>query len=378
MKITIVTGPFLPCGGGPAGAIEKRWFGVATRFVECGHQVTIVARAWAGQASDEVVAGVRMIRRSGFARSSSLKRDLIKDLLYSIRALTVLPPADITVINAFWLPLLACRFKGRLGKLVVNVARFPKHQMGLYRWTDRLSAVSRAVAEEIVRQTPSVERLVAVVPNPVDIDRFRPSAKRPPREGTYRILYTGRVHPEKGLHLLISAIRPLLSDYAGLTLSVVGPTRIEYGGGGDAYLAELRRLSEGLPVRFEASIENPLLLAQRMAEADYYCYPSLADQGESFGVAPLEAMALGYAPILSQLPCFGEFAEEGVNCFLFDHHHPNPIGQLTAALRRAFQSPDRTREMGSKAIETAQSFRYEKVADAYLLDWELLLRQVKK
>ena len=373
MKITIVTGPFLPCGGGPAGAVEKLWLGLAQKFVARGQQVTIIARAWPGQAADEAVEGVRIVRRGGHARSASVWWDLVKDLAYSLRVLGALPRADIIVINAFWLPVLACSLKRRLGKVVVNVARFPKRQMGLYRGVDRLSAVSQAVADEIVRQTPKVRDLVRVVPNPVDLERFKPADSTPPHKNGFRVLYTGRVHPEKGLHLLIPAVGQLLGEYPDLNVTIVGPTRTEHGGGGDEYMAELKRLGQGLPVQFEASIADPQRLAQRMAEADYYCYPSLADRGESFGVAPLEAMASGYAPILSSLPCFREFAEDGVNCFVFDHHHADPVGQLAGALRRALQTPELARVMGEQAVETAQKFSYAKVADAYLADWSSLV-----
>lgn len=375
LKISIATGPFLPCGSGPAGAVEKLWFGVAKQFVTLGHQVTIIARAWPGQPADETVGGVRIVRRSGYKRSTSVKWDLLNDLAYSLRLLVVLPNADITVVNAFWLPVFATGFKHRLGKVVLNVARFPKHQMSLYRSVDRLSAVSQAIADEIVRQTPSVQGLVRVVPNPVDVEWFLPADPLPPRNGGFRILFTGRVHPEKGLHLLIRAIRYLVGAYPDVELAIVGPTLTEHGGGGATYMAELKRLAQRLPVRFESAIGDSETLARRMVDADYYCYPSLADRGESFGVAPLEAMALGYVPILSNLPCFREFAMDGVNCFVFDHHHADPVEQLAGALRRAMEAPELTRAMGQNAVQVAQRFSYRNVAQAYLNDWQSLVNQ---
>ena len=65
MKITIVTGPFLPCCGGPAGAVEKIWLGIAQEVVKQGHTATIVSRAWEGQPRREVVRDVLILRRSG-------------------------------------------------------------------------------------------------------------------------------------------------------------------------------------------------------------------------------------------------------------------------------------------------------------------------
>ncbi len=371
MRITIVTGPFLPTGGGPSGAVEKLWLRLAQVFAKEGHQVTIVACKWPGQATDQISGGVRFIRCGGYKRTSSLKLDIFKDFFYSIEALLNAPNSDVAVINTFWLPVLALLRKRRMGKLVVNVARFPKGQMALYRFVDRLSAVSCAVSNEIINQSPAVKSLVRTIPNPVDIECFKPHTL-PIRNTTFRILYTGRVHPEKGLHLLIPALARLIPEFPAIELSIVGPTRTELGGGGGSYIAELTRLSHGLKVTFEPAIGDPAHLATRMRDADYYCYPSLADQGESFGVAPLEAMALGYAPILSNLACFKEFAKDGFNCFVFDHHSADPVSNLASALRRAMSSPELTRELGENAVRTSQKFSYEIIAKSYLDDWQSL------
>ncbi len=378
MRINLVTGPFLPAGGGPSGAVEKRWFGVARELVRQGHQVTFAARNWPQQGKDEVTDGIHFLRRSGFTRSGSMKKDMVKDFAYSLRMLWTIPPADITVTNTFWLPVLARLRKRSLGKIIVNVARFPKGQMKIYQGVDRLSAVSSAVAEEIYRQTPSVRNLVRIIPNPVDLERFKVSEDRVLPPSSYRVLYTGRIHPEKGLHLLIRAIRQLRDEFPLINLALVGPSRIEHGGGGDAYMSELKKLAYGLPVTFEPSIDNPEKLAERMAEADYYCYPSLADLGESFGVAPVEAMALGYAPILSKLACFREFAEDGVNSYIFDHQHGDPADNLVSTLRKAISQPETTRQMGGRAVETAKKFSYKRVAQAYADDWRALLESDSK
>src|SRR5512142_580388 len=59
----------------------------------------------------------------------------------------------------------------------------------------RLVCVSRSQA-----QTAPQGMRVAVIPNGVDLDRFRPSN----RMGDY-LLYMGRICPEKALHLAIEA-----------------------------------------------------------------------------------------------------------------------------------------------------------------------------
>lgn len=374
LRISILSGPFLPFGGGPSGAVEKLWFSLAREFAKQGHDVTCVSRQGFGLNQVETQDSVKIIRIPGFSRSGVLWKDLILDFRYSWHAVPQLSAADVTVTNTFWAPVLLGRKRQRCGKIVVNVNRFPKRQMWLYRSADRLSAVSGAVRDEIVRQTPSMAYKTRVIPNPIDTRIFFPDHDCCPPHGRRRILYTGRIHPEKGVHLLIAAVKHILVQFPDVELSLVGEERAEYGGGGEGYVKYLRSLAGDLQMSIEPVITDPSKLASRMRQADFYCYPSLADKGESFGVAPLEAMALGFAPILSSLECFRDFATHGHNAFVFEHRCADSAANLAAALREAMTSPEQTRAMGAAAAESAKYFSAEKVADMYIRDWQTLVK----
>ncbi len=374
LRINIVAGPFLPIGGGPSGAVEKRWMSVAKHLSEQGHQVTVIGRKWESQQKIEIInKNLKVIRKSGYTRSSSLKIDLLKDALYSFRVFANIPQADVTVTNVFWLPVIGQLRRKKLGKIVVNVARFPKGQMGLYKNVDRISAVSSAISNEIISQTPQVENITKVVPNPVDLESFYPDKAKLHKMNSYRVLYTGRVHEEKGVHLLVEACKELSLSYPTVHLSILGPVDIQHGGSGDNYLSKLKKIADGLDVSFEKSISEPKKLAERMRETDFYCYPSLADKGEAFGVAPLEAMALGFPPIISNLACFKEFAEKDKNCFIFDHKSENPTESLISVMRTAFEKREMLIEMSNNAITTSKLFSVENIANKYLSDWQDLI-----
>ncbi|MEM6334242.1 MAG: glycosyltransferase family 4 protein [Planctomycetota bacterium] len=368
LRINVVLGPFLPTLPGPAGAIEKLWQGIAEHLAQTGHQVTLVARRYEDQPTHETLQGVRYLRRSGYTRTNRTAPDLARDLAYSFRILAALPPADITVTNAFFLPTLLAWRKRRTGRVVVNVQRYPKKQMWLYDRVDRLSSVSQAVADEIVRQRPSLKPIVGVVPNPVDVDVFAPPAQpidRPPTT----LAFHGRVHPEKGLHLLVEAFARLHAQHPQLKLKLIGPTATEHGGGGQPYLDRLATLAGPAPVEFVAPIRDPAQLAQALRDADLYCYPSMADLGESFGVSPLEAMAVGLPTVVSALACFREFADDDVNALVFDHNAPDAVDRLEAALLRLLQEPDTRRRLAQAGIDKADAFSYPRVASAYERDF---------
>jgi glycosyltransferase involved in cell wall biosynthesis len=365
LRINVVLGPCHPTLPGPAGAIEKLWPGVAEHWVRDGHQVTVLARTYSGQPEVEDRNGVTILRRTGFDRSSRLGVNLLRDFTYSLRMRAALPPADITVTNAFWLPTLMSWFPHRGGSVVINVARFPKHQLWLYSRVDAFAAVSQAVAQEVARQRPTFAPRVFVVGNPVDVDLFHPPVE-PPTRSQRTVAYHGRVHPEKGLHLLIEAFRRVLPQRPGLALKIIGPAEVEHGGGGPEYLRKLHAAAQGLAVEFCPPIRKPNELAQALRAADFYCYPSLADFGESFGVAPLEAMSCGLITIVSSLECFRDFTEHEVNAIVFEHRGDQAIDNLSQALLKATSDDPAIQILRQRAVERAAQFSYQAIAQQYL------------
>ncbi len=374
MRITILTGAFFPLPPEPCGAVEMIWHGLAEEFARRGLQVTVVCREGERQGRDEVINGVRYIRRGKHVSRKFVWRNLINDFRYSWRTLRELPEADILVTNTFWTPILASWFKRSAGAVVVNVQRQPKGQMWLYNRVARLAAVSSATAEAVVAEADRLARRTCVVPNPILVSVFKP-VDRGERERPTTIVFTGRVNPEKGLHLLVDAFRILHARDPRLRLRIIGPWEIERGGGGESYLKALRAQAEGLPVEFVGPIYERDRLARALQDADLYCYPSLAEKGETFGVAPLEAMATGLVPVVSDLACFGAFLRDGENGLVFDHRAPDPVKTLVDALWRLIEAPERTQRMSKAAASTALDFGFSTVADQYLREFRAILRE---
>lgn len=374
MKIAIATGPWFPVPAIQGGAVPRAWQGLAEEFVAQGHQVEVLCRAYPGQPKEETLKGVRYIRRGGLPQSTNIWLDLVKDLLYALFTYPSLPAADILVINDFWLPVFA-QFHHNCGKVVVNVNRFPKGQYPLYRGVDRFAVVSKSVQDEIAHQYPSAISRMRLIPNPLDVRIFTPARTSQVERAEKVILYVGRIHPEKGLDLLIDGFTLLSQTVSNVKLRIVGPHRDEQGGGGESYLSHLKKCSQGLNIEFHAPIFDASKLANIYKNADLFCYPSIAEKGESFGVAPLEAMASGIVPIVSDLQCFKDFVKHNQTGYCFDHNSPNAAQALAEIIQKALLDEQGRKHIAAKALKAAQNYGYSKVAKLYLDDFAELLKE---
>jgi phosphatidylinositol alpha-mannosyltransferase len=142
-----------------------------------------------------------------------------------------------------------------------------------------------AAAEKFA--TSSLGLSTKIVPNPVDVQRFKLNNIVP---GDKKIVFLGRLVRRKGCGELLRAfalLSPNLPD-AQLIIAGDGPDR-----------KKLERLARKLNISgktkflgFIKEDEKPALLAS----ADIACFPSL--YGESFGIVLIEAMAAGASVVL--------------------------------------------------------------------------------
>ena len=375
MNITIVQGAFLPVPPIRGGAVEKVWGTLAREFASRGHTVTHISRRFEGLLNDDFEDGVHHVRVRGFETPKSLLVLKFLDLIYSRRVLRILPSADILVTNTFWLPILK-RHNDR-GQLYVHVARFPKGQMRLYRHAARIQTVSTHIAAAIAKEIPSYSSKVTVIHYPishnagsVEIDDWSS------RENV--ILYVGRVHPEKGLHILIQAFSQLLTQLGpSWGLRIVGPWRTEEGGGGLRYYEHLLAMSA--PFRERVELTGPVYdnsqLESKYRSAKIFVYPSLAEKGETFGLAPLEAMNMGCPVVVSELECFRDFVINGRNGFYFNHRAGDPPNELASRLTSLASNETLLQAAGAAALQTAREFDYRLIATRYLEDFEKVLHE---
>lgn len=362
MKICILQGAFFPVPPIMGGAVEKIWFEMGKQFAARGHEVTHVSRRHPDLPHEEMIEGVRHLRVHGYDTPASLVRLKLLDLLYTLSARRVLPEADIIVTNTFWAPML---LSSQHGRIYVSVERFPKGQVRLYRKAARLRACSGAIERALDAELPTkMKNRVRLIPNPLPFDPISKdvlAAKKPV------ILYCGRIHPEKGLNLLVEASLNL--DWQ---LTLVGPYQISHGGGGRAYLEKLQRAAAEAraKVAFLPPIFDADALNQLYRQSSIFVYPSVSEKGEAGPLAPREAMAHGCVPVVSALECFSDLIMHDANGLIFDHRTPDAAKKLEGALRTLISDHSCLQRLASSAWQVNLTHAPSRIAALLLEDFQ--------
>lgn len=384
MRITIVSGFFLPVPPVSGGSTEKSWFNLAREFVAQGHEVTMISRRWREFPDTEVRDGIKHVRLAGRDHQRSLFRNLLLDFLWSWRVFFALPSADIVVVNAVTLPIWLGWLQPRAGRVVIMTGRMPKGQYRRYRAIARVIAASSYVLERVVAENPALAPVARVRGYPIDWQLLNAATSAAPANlpeipaGEVVLGYVGRIHEEKGLLLLADAVKLLTATprLPPWRLLLCGPADVARGGSGVIFRGQLlHRLSTAMaPDRFTLLDPefNERTLAGVYRRIGIFCYPSLAAQGETFGVAVAEAMAAGAVPVVSRLACFTDFVRAGHNGLVFDHAAPDAAVRLAAALARLLGEAGLRERLATAARADARTYDYATYAGDLLADFAQL------
>ncbi len=366
MNVTILFGGECPLPPESIGAVEILWYNVGHVLAGMGHCITLIGKGNPTLSRNRHNFICKVV--PGFIPSRFRIVTLIRALANSFRLLRLVTPCDILVVNNAWAMLLMRVFGWkRAQKVVINIQRMPKGFFWLrHKGADSFVCPSSTVAKRVSQMIPvCMSSRVEVVPNPVDLRHFNLKHDlEVGNSGATTIAYHGRIHREKGLHLLAEAVRGIVDSHPDIRLKLIGPVEESRGGSGFAYKSELTKIL-GNRIEWVAPISDREQLAKELASADIYCYPSVAENGETFGVAPLEAMSLGLPVVVSALDCFADFVKNGENGLVFNHTAADPVAALHSCLRMMLDDSSLRRRLAATAASDALSYSTEIVAKMY-------------
>jgi glycosyltransferase involved in cell wall biosynthesis len=206
-------------------------------------------------------------------------------------------------------------------------------------------ATSQAEYQDIRRM--GFRQPVAVIPNGVDV----PAAERQVNQGARTLLYLGRLHPEKGLDVLLMAWRTVAARFPDWQLRIVGP-----GTGG--YLAELTSLVSRLEIP-RVDFAGPRYKADKVAEYRSASLYVLASPSENFGMTVAEALAAGTPAIVTKGAPWQRLESLGAGWWV-----EFSVESLAGALEDALAcTPDVLREKGDRARQwMVRDFSWSEIA----------------
>jgi glycosyltransferase involved in cell wall biosynthesis len=207
---------------------------------------------------------------------------------------------------------------------------------------DRVIVFSELQAEVLMRLGVKEER-IAVIPNGVDVESWRPAERTPSPElqqvrgrlGERRVfLYMGRVSTEKNVEALLKAWRLVRPEGCQLVIVGDGPLRNGLQSVGDE--------SDVLWWGYESDLDRRIALLQA---AEVFLLPSLV---EGLSLALLEAMASGTACVATDAGADGEVLEGGAGIVISTQGVTTQLRTLLPVLR---DQPVLTAELGRRARE---------------------------
>ena len=215
-----------------------------------------------------------------------------------------------------------------------------------------------AVSSEMGELYRRVHRLkpsnVQVISNGVAVSEFSPHTARR-NNGRVKVIFVGRLVPEKNLSKLLAAIAILRRSAPNFSLQIVGD-----GPEGPRLKSEATTLGVSDITEFMGARDD---IPELLRQADIFVLPSIK---EAMPVTILEAMACDLPIVASRVGGIPDVVQESVTGVLVDPNDENEIanalGPLVVAgeLRRGLGSAGRRRVETRYGIETCAS-RYNEL-----------------
>jgi len=227
------------------------------------------------------------------------------------------------------------------------------------RSADWVSGCSQWIVERGRRLAPEIRERSSVIPNGSEEPSLAPA---PLPFETPRLLYLGRLSPEKRVDLLLDALADLVAQHPSIEFVIAGdgPER-------EALVLQAARSGLENRVRFLgwiASVDVPALINSATVVL-------LASEQEAFGLAALEAAFMARPVVAPRRGGLSEIIEHERTGILVDRLAG---GDLAKAVSRLLKHPELASGMGEAARARARTdFDWESCVDAYEALYEKLV-----
>lgn len=315
-----------------------------------------------------------------------------QNFYYAFLAARVAARAQVDVVHVMnysqFVPIIRSQNANALIALHMHcewLTQFPREIMlPRLRQTDLIIGCSQYITELIVDKFPEFAEKCVTVPNAAD--SIANAYEILPKER--RVLYVGRLSPEKGVHDLITAFRVMLESVPDATLHLVGSPGVvpfEYLVGlsddphvsalrvfyerqqsskeKDSYLEALEQIAGpeiGRRIFFEGYADHNTI-SQHYLKAAVLVNPSLS---ESFGISVIEAMMMKLPVVATRVGGMTHTVVAGETGLLVD---PADSAALANAISKVLTDSELAHQLGSAGYARAQEkFSWHSAMDQLL------------
>ncbi len=361
LRVALVSDWFLPRVGGVEVSIHELARGLSRR----GHEVFVLTHpnslSGARPALDRIDDGYTVYwipsRLHGADEVTVDPLAVVRSLLFVKRnAFDVVHSHGVTSTLGLMTAMIA---RGGTGipsvltnhSLLSDGLRDPLRRLVKYglSWPSVLTGVSRAAARDIeaISGRPAV-----VTPNCIDVKAWRETSEPIDLEGEPAIVITSRLSKRKNPLEIARVAELVLKRLPRASFHVIGD-----GALGPALRATLER--RGLDGRVRLlGIRPRREIAKILASADFF---ALTSYKESFGLAVLEAMALGAVPVVYRSPGVIDLVENGVNGFVVSD--PQTMAETIAS---TYEDHDLYARLSWASVKRAEIFDCGNVISNYV------------
>lgn len=283
--------------------------------------------------------------------------------------------ADLDIIYSadMWYPYTYQAVKTGIPTIVMEWENIPKNVEALpyskikkynREHATHFVAITEKAKEALIIEGVGPNR-ISVVPAGLDCERFKPAEKNEQvakklgiSKDSIRILFVGRLVPEKGIFDLLNAFSILLRNVQNVELLIVGS-------GSSSRQIQISQLVENLKiggkVKFLGSIKYSNM-PQIHNLADLFCLPSIPTKtwAEQFGYSMIEAMACGKPVVSTSTGSIPEVVKDRATGILVK---PNDPRGLESALEELILNKQERNAFGRNAREwVLQKFEANKIA----------------
>jgi len=360
MNIAQITSAYLPSAGGGVVVVSS----LSNKLANFGHNVHVYTLRGKNQKNTEFKNGVYIHRLYTPITSVGHLRfcfcNLYNDLkcfeiihihsiheIFSIQAILcaimLRKPFVVTILSAGDLLYHPSIFKRLIG------APFEKIGLFLAKYSNSIHVKTLRDKRRLVNFGFPSKR-ITVVPDGIPRCSFEQVGEDELRkkynlESKRVVLYVGRIHYSKGLHVLLESIPKILLKEPDVTFLFVGPD-----GGMMQHLLNLAK-SLGLTnyVIFTGYVSNRIKV-QAYACCDVFVLPSLYDFVEAFSIVISEAWAQKKPVVASKIGCLPYRIKHGINGLLVS---PGDDDELADAIIRLLEDSELCKRLGESGYKEA-------------------------